>query len=290
MSLVLGTAQLGILYGAVNVTGKPDRNMATEIVRAAWEGGICEFDTAQDYGESEQILGNAFRQLGVADQVKVASKLAKNIDVGDRFAVEQAVLSSIERLGVKKLSGLFLRSKAEFLESAKAWVVQGLTLVDRIGVSIYLPEQVLSAIETAGIRILQIPSNILDRRFERARAFERAEQCGMEVYVRSVFLQGLLLMNPHKLPPHLQFAQSIVERADALARELGVSRQVLALQYVKTAFPNARIIVGAETAEQVQENLAAWKAPVPAGIMERVREVFPNIDDNILDPRKWPKA
>jgi len=53
--LVLGTAQLGLPYGIANQTGQPDQVVATAIIREAWNQGIREFDTAQGYGDSEQV-------------------------------------------------------------------------------------------------------------------------------------------------------------------------------------------------------------------------------------------
>ena len=135
--------------------------------------------------------------------------------------------------------------------------------------------------------MVQIPTNILDRRFERAGVFARVKEQGVEVFVRSVFLQGLLLMDPGDLPAHLEFARPLVERVEALARALGVSRLALTLQYVKTAFPEAHVIVGAETPEQVRKNIEAWNAQAPVGIVKKVREALNDVDDMAIDPRKW---
>ncbi|MBI4135790.1 aldo/keto reductase [Candidatus Uhrbacteria bacterium] len=296
-SLVLGTAQLGIPYGVANKTGQPDQKTATEIVRAAWEGGIREFDTAQEYGESERVLGVAFRELGIADQVKVISKLRKDIDVENVTAVIEAVQGSIARLGVKKLYGLLLH-KEEMLD---VWNTHnpsqppltlrgGVPLVEHIGVSVYSPERALQAIENEGVTIVQIPGNILDRRFERAGVFERAKEYKVELYLRSVFLQGLLLMKAREIPLHMEFARPIVERVGQLAQEFNITKQALALQYVKTALPETHIIIGAETPQQVRDNVVVWNALPPAGIVERVREAFNDVDEKVLDPRQWPRT
>ena len=58
--LVLGTAQLGMDYCIANTTGQPVYDTAKTIVQEAWESGICEFDTAQAYGQSEQVLEQVF--------------------------------------------------------------------------------------------------------------------------------------------------------------------------------------------------------------------------------------
>ena len=79
--LVLGTAQLGMSYGIANSMGQPDQDVANAIVREAWDSGICKFDTAQAYGDSERVLGAALNVLGVVSVAKVISKLDPRLDV-----------------------------------------------------------------------------------------------------------------------------------------------------------------------------------------------------------------
>jgi aryl-alcohol dehydrogenase-like predicted oxidoreductase len=78
--IILGTAQLGMDYGIANRVGQPDQRTATAIIESAWRHGIRHFDTAQAYGASERVLGQALRDLGVSDQAHVASKLSAQLD------------------------------------------------------------------------------------------------------------------------------------------------------------------------------------------------------------------
>ena len=50
---VLGTVQLGINYGITNKTGKPTEKQSIKIIKYAIENNINTFDTANEYGESE---------------------------------------------------------------------------------------------------------------------------------------------------------------------------------------------------------------------------------------------
>ncbi len=289
-SLVLGTAQLGMPYGVANKIGKPNERAAIEIIRAAWEGGIREFDTAQEYGSSEEVLGRAFRVLEIGGKVRVISKLAKDIDLEDGKAVISAVKISIARLGVPKLHALLLH-KEELLDVWKKKIV-GSSLhefVQYLGVSVYSPKRALQALAMDGIDIVQIPVNILDRRFEKAGVFTKAQESGKVIYVRSVFLQGLLLMKPDSMPQHMIFARPVLQQVGALAAELGLSRLELALGYIIKAFPSAKIVVGAETVVQIREIIMAMHREFPADIVERTQKAFMDVHHNILDPRLWPK-
>ena len=60
--ITLGTAQLGLKYGISNKIGKPNLNLIDKILKTATQNNIFSFDTAPDYGNSEEILGNYFNE------------------------------------------------------------------------------------------------------------------------------------------------------------------------------------------------------------------------------------
>ncbi len=53
--LTLGIVQLGMEYGIANKSGKPDMEKALEILQTAINKGINSFDTANAYGNSEEV-------------------------------------------------------------------------------------------------------------------------------------------------------------------------------------------------------------------------------------------
>ena len=61
---MLGTAQFGLdHYGINNRVGKPSVLDVRRIIEYFFQRGGSYFDTGQLYGESEQILGQCFRDL-----------------------------------------------------------------------------------------------------------------------------------------------------------------------------------------------------------------------------------
>ncbi|MFA6003051.1 MAG: aldo/keto reductase [Elusimicrobiota bacterium] len=291
-SLVLGTVQLGVPYGVANKAGQPDQALATEIVRTAWMGGVREFDTAQDYGTSEAVLGEAFVRLGISAQAMVISKIDPGLDHGDRRVMAEALERSLARLGVPRLWGLMIH-KEELLcrwRGGLGKILQGFVAegkISHVGVSVYSPERALEALDLEGVGMIQVPSNILDRRFERNKVFERAAQKNKQVYVRSVFLQGLILMAPDDLSSHMHFAGPVLEKIAALAHELNVTRHELALGYLKAGMPGAKLLVGAETPGQVKENLSAYEKQPPLDIVPLVLKYFDQVEEKILNPTLW---
>lgn len=290
--LVLGTVQLGMDYGVANRQGKPSEDNAQAIVAAAWEGGVRLFDTAQGYGDSEAVLGSVFSRLGIVAEARVVTKLHPAMDLLNAGLVRRSVEASLERLGCSKAYGLMLHRE----EQLELWgqglgnTLRGLVrdgLAERLGVSVYSPDAALAVLRTEGFDMIQVPSNVLDQRFERAGVFAIAEKLGKEVHVRSVFLQGLFFLEPGDLRGNLAHAGPVLRRLRGLAGEAGLSLQQFALAYARVAWPQASILFGAEAPGQVRENLAAFDCEFPADMVRKVRDAFAEVDDVILNPSKW---
>lgn len=289
---VLGTVQLGLPYGVANSTGKPDFHAALAIVRAAWDGGVREFDTAADYGDSEAVLGRALAELGVAGRAEVSSKTPADWDGADFAVLDRSLDASLKRLGLDRLEHLLLHREhlLDRWDQGPGRCLERVVADGRVrhaGVSVYTPEAARRALELDGLDSLQIPSNLLDRRFERAGVERLARDRGKRLFVRSVFLQGLLLLEPSALPPGLAFAGEAVAAAAALADEFGLTRLEAALGFARQAWPGSGVLFGAETPEQVRENLAAFAREVPAELAARARERFPDLPQKLLNPSLW---
>lgn len=290
--LVLGTVQFGLPYGVNNKVGQPDQMAATEIIRTAWDQGIREFDTAQDYGASEDVLGVAFAQLGIATEARVISKINPDIDHNNLRAMSDALDGSLMKLGVPRLDGLMLHQEGllSLWHKGLGDILRGFVAsgkVKRVGVSVYSPGKALEALDIDGMDIVQVPSNILDRRFEKLGIFELASQRKKQIYIRSVFLQGLILMNLEELPSRMSSVKHILEKINALAAEFGLTRQELALGYLKAKIPQAKLIIGVDTAQQVMANVMAWRGDFPERLKTRVIETFDQVDERILNPMLW---
>ncbi len=291
--LVLGTAQLGLPYGITNRTGQPNQLVATAIIREAWENGIQEFDTAQGYGESERILGKSLLQLKLSDQARVITKPHPLLDHLNATTLENAVVESLKDIGVPQIYGLMLH-REEMLTSWHKGLAEILSrlvakgIVQKVGVSVYSPEKAIEAINTDGIDMVQVSTNILDRRLEKAGVFVLARDKKKQIYVRSVFLQGLILMNTGDVPDRLSFAGHALEKIESLANMLRMTRQELALGYIKMALPYAKVVIGVDLPEHVKDNCRVWQRSYPVSLVSCVREFFPEVDEKILNPSLWP--
>jgi aryl-alcohol dehydrogenase-like predicted oxidoreductase len=291
--LVLGTAQLGMPYGIANRTGQPDLETAIAIIRTAWEQGIHEFDTAQVYGISETILGKALSTLGIAKEARIITKLAPKLNPNNVTELQQALEDSMERLQIQSLHGLMLH-REEWMNCLNDGLYSILQQIrekgttHHLGVSLYSPLKAIQVLELELFDMIQIPANVFDRRFEEAGVFQLADKREKQVYIRSIFLQGLLLLSPEELSPQMAFSEPVLRQFDHLCKEHALTRHKASLLYIKAKYPKAKVVIGAETQTQIEQNIAEWNDNIPEGLVQEISQTFLNIDETIIDPNRWP--
>ena len=239
-------------------------------------------------------MGQVFKILGIADEVRVITKLAPDVDHSDRAALNSALEISLNDLDVESLYCLMLH-REDMLDLWEKGLRENLMdivesgRVEYIGVSVYSPEKAVQALNADGISMVQLPTNVLDRRFEKAGIFQLADDAEKIIYVRSIFLQGLLLMLLGDMPEHMRFAAPVLNRLTSLAQDAGLSINKLCIGYIKNAFPHARLVFGAETPAQVRENMKCWDVAWQDEITARIQMEFKDVDQMILNPSLWPK-
>ena len=167
--------------------------------------------------------------------------------------------------------------------------------VDRIGVSIYHPDQLRALLKDPGIGLIQLPFNILDQRWLGADLQAAvAARPDVILHGRSALLQGLLSLNdPARWPCDRTLAKRCIAALASLAKSFGRRSVVdLCFAYARAQSWLAGIVVGAETAAQMAENVELFRAPaLTVEQLAMVAKKMPReIPDNLLDPSQWPKA
>lgn len=292
---ILGTVQLGLPYGIANTTGKPDQSMANAIVAAVWEQDITTFDTAQGYGDSEAVLGQALHACGATNQARVITKLSPDLPMSS-LEIEESLHASRNRLGISAFFCVMLH-REEHLPFLDAHAGAALTeqrtagLLKHIGVSVYTPEKALEALRHPLVDMVQVPASLFDRRFEAAGVFALAHEMGKQVHVRSAFLQGVLLMAPQQLPACLQELSPVLKDFHQICAAEGVRPTLAALLWLQHRYPDAAILFGAETQEQVRDNLdsTAWNSGLSPACIRQLDAILPPQKPELLNPSLWKR-
>ena len=292
MRLGLGAAQFGVPYGATNRTGVPSLSVTSEILRAARRGQVNLIDTAANYGRSEEILG---RLLPESWPVRLVTKTEStgNEPITEAVAarVRETALRSVERLGQRPLHGLLIHRGEEILKPGGERLIRVLRnlkdegTVEKIGASVYDGREIDAILERTRLDIVQLPYNLCDRRLDEGGQITRLKNANVEIHVRSIFLQGLLLASANQVPAHFSRLRPVLRRLGE-AFGCGTIDRVAACLSAAARHPAFdALIVGVTTPKEISVLLQA---------LGRAKEITVESDDfqmddpNILDPRTWP--
>ena len=272
--LVLGTVQFGLQYG-VNSAGRPSQEAVKSILTEAAKGGIATLDTSSAYGNSEEVLGES---IAVPDQFKIVSKYPKGeTPVGEMFN------SSLKRLKVEKLYGYLLHHFEVYKNNPQVWdefvALKESGKVQKIGFSLYTPEELEFILKNGSpFDIIQVPFNIFDKKF--LPLMKELHEKGVEIHVRSTFLQGLFFKDRNALPEKLQPMKKYLLQLDEFSKESGLSISEIALNYnLQNPYIDG-VLIGVDNVEQLQMNLNSVK-DTPIDIEIEVKE------QELLNPVNW---
>ena len=283
--LSLGTATFGYDYGIANQSGKISSLEVKEILLEAAELNISHLDTAPAYGSAQQLIGEFWpedRPLNLTTKVspedcRTASSILKTVQ--DSLVATQ--VTNFWSVLLHEPSVLF----GEDGKEVKAGLLQVLDsgLAARIGISAYSEAEVIRTKEfMPELTVFQIPENVCDRRKYFSGNITAMSQQGDQFFVRSVFLQGLLLMESEDVPKKVRGAEGILIQIHEFCRENSISVLELCLGYAKSIPWASGIVVGVASVEQFRRIAITFQS-VDAQEYGNV----PQLDDWLIDPRNW---
>lgn len=287
--LVLGTVQIGLDYGVSNRAGLMPFEQASDLLRTAYDNGCRTLDTAQAYGVSEKRLG----EIGV-ERFDVISKLAHLPGNCSDFAshVYNSVTAMLARVRVPTFEGVLLHNPRELLSLSSEQVSQVTSgferlkregLVRKYGISVYCPEDLTELSAVFPSDLVQLPCCPLDTRWAQSSIVGKLRASGVEIHVRSVFLQGLMLMTPDEMPAYFAPWRDLFVRWRDWTYDHGMSPLEACLRISLHNPLFDKLVVGAQSRRELEEQLRILEThiddtPVPN---------FGTTDIAILDPSQW---
>ena len=292
--LCLGTAQFGLAYGITNTAGQVSEEAVAQLLGQAGNSGIRWLDTAQAYGNAEEVLG---RCLPKSHKFQLISKLTAQpqhvFKPQDKELWEQAYQVSCQHFGVQCLHSLLLHAPADLRKPGGQYLQDWLLglrergLVQRIGVSIYTAED-LEGVNPELLDLVQLPLSLFDQRLLQDGTLARLRARGTAIHARSLYLQGLLLKPAAEWPGWVSPAVLAHQEAlEALALQRGCRLIDLALSFARDQTDLEVVVLGVCNVQELRELQAAWSATSPWE--ESEWRLWALKDPTILDPRRWPQ-
>jgi voltage-dependent potassium channel beta subunit len=284
-----------------------DVGLAVDCIGAAGEAGVNFFDNAEAYsgGESEKIMGRAFKELGwKRNDYVVSTKIFWGLDdtvnmhnTLNRKYLTQAIDGSLERLGLDFVDLLFChRADPETPIEETVWAMSDIVSSGKAlywGTSEWSADEIRSAWDIADRHHLHKPVmeqpeyNIFNRKKVEKEFSRLYEDIGLGLTTWSPLASGLLTgkyidgvpEGSRAALPGYEWLQGMVTNTERnrrvkdlkeVADKLGCTLSQLAIAWCAHNKNVSTVITGASRVEQVHENMKAL-------------DVIAQIDDEVLE-------
>jgi len=284
--LGLGSAQFA-LDQTVAARGRSPLAEARDILDIAARSQLAVFDVTGHSPMAEAALGEVLPRPNPF-RISISTVRA---DRGPDF-VEQEARAALRRMGVEQADAILVPAASELFgphgmalwDRLKSLKDQGLTR--KIGVSVFASDDPLGVARRFRPDIVQAPASLLDQRLLIDGTLAALTGYGIEVHLRSIFLNGLLFLPPDRAPNHLKAAASRISRARRLIAEGRSDPLQAALGFALSRPEAATVLVGVSSPAELSAVIAAASSPPPDLDWDEMA-----LDDPVaLDPRAWAAA
>jgi len=285
--LGLGAAQFG-LDGGAPARGRSPEAEVREILAIAGRVGVSVLDAGAASLHGEAVLGAVMPRPA---PFRITVKAARG-DRGPDF-VEAEARAALARLGLNRADAIMVQSAGDlFAPYGKAlWdrlkAMRDAGFFAKVGISAYASDDPAGMARRFKPDLIQAPASLLDQRLLVNGALAAVRDLGVEVHLRSIFLNGLLFLPPDRAPSHLSAAAiSRLARARRLIAEGRSDPLQAALGFALSRPEASAVIVGAATAAELSAVVAAAASPPPDLDWDDMA-----LDDpQALDARRWAAA
>lgn len=284
--IALGTVQFGIDYGINSDSGKIHYNEVVKILNYARSIGVNFLDTAPAYGSSQQVLGKTgINNFEVVTKTRKFSQ--KTITSQDTDFLISDFNQSLEVLNTSSVYGLLIHDPSDLLKSGseelfiKLQALKQEGLVSKIGVSIYNFRELEDIMNNFDIDLVQLPLSIFDKRLVGNGMLNKLYKQGVEIHVRSIFLQGLLLMSKKSRPNKFNRWNTLWNTWDEWLKDNNVSALEACIRYAISLSEVSKVLVGIDSKDQLTKIIDSIDN-FPA-----LPDFFFTDDDILLNPSNW---
>ncbi len=294
----LGTVQLGMKYGLGEDCEKPSEETAFALLDKAMEVGVDNLDTANNYGDSEAVIGRWLRKRKAADEsipwivTKIGPLKHGSFDIL-RDDIWKQTENCCKNLGADTIDCLMLHNYEDYSEDRdnvrkvfEELKQQGLYRYNAI--SAYSRHD-YGVLADSGFDATQIPLNVFDWSQIEGGGMQKLEKSGMMVFIRSVYLQGLVFKTPETLDPRMDFCLPYVEKYQNFCQEFELSPAVLALSFVLSVPGVTTTVLGCDNIAQLEANAQMINETISLTDeqMDALHQAFRNIDPKVINPGVW---
>lgn len=288
MDLVIGTAQVQGGYGVKDRGQSIGVRELERILDFCRLNSITQIDTSPGYGDAEKKLGyNALHSFDLYTKVSVPLTDAYHVM---HSKIRMSIHRSVVDLNVQKIEGVAIHNFEMLTNDMRNMALKALDDLrselgfQKIGVSIYTTEVLEKNNNLKLVDYVQAPLSFVDQRFLSQKFQNILRDNDISFHARSIFLQGLLLMDVDEQVALFPKFYKIWHRLDSFVQEFGYSKLSLCFNFLNHCQNIEKVVVGVKSLDQLAS------IHLVKDIM--VQPIFsaPVFDDNLLLPFNWKHA
>ena len=283
-------------YGIANILGQPSMDSIVAIIHTTLKNGITYFDTASSYGKSEELLGKAFNSYPTKKNISILTKLPTDYVYHSLQSLEDVVSLSLSKLQLKTLWCLYTHRESNIPDwdsfGYSINILKKKGLLKHTGVSVYTVDEAIRYADNCNVDVIQIPTNVIDRRFLDSGFFQKAKTAGKKVFIRSIYLQGLLFLTMGDLKKkNMVWAWKYFDHLNKFLFQNNLNLKQFAIKGVLQKFPETVLVIGVESPQQLKDNISLFNSPdLNPDIIDQWWTGLSVIPDRLLNPSFWNKV
>lgn len=287
--LILGAAQFSGAYGFDKARYNLTKKEIKKIFICMKNNGIGFLDTSLEYnGVSKKIRLYKTKKLKFITKIKFRNDdLTKKNEKQIKDIIYRRLLFSKKEINIKYFHSLLIHN-FELLEPNNQKKLFNVLLnlkknkeLSKIGFSIYDFKKLKFTLKKFRPDIIQCPYNIFDRRLNDIKLKKIIKEKKISVHVRSIFLQGLLLLDPANLPKKfLKWKNKFTEWHD-WSKKKEIKKIDAIFSFLKDNKDIDKVIFGVQDLKQLKEilDLKIKKIKIPNCLESK--------DKNLISPNLW---
>jgi aryl-alcohol dehydrogenase-like predicted oxidoreductase len=275
------------LEGVHSPRGRSPEAEVGEILAVAARSGLRVLDTSSSANYTEAVIGSHLPKPCRFRMMVKASRLDRGPD-----HVEAEARTALRRLGLQRADAIIVQMAGELFgaHGMDSWnrllAMRDEGLFQFVGVSALASDDPLGLVKRFKPDIVQAPASLLDQRLLLDGTLATLAEWGVEVQLRSIFLQGLLFLPPDRVPGEFKLAASRLSRVRRMIAEGRSDPLQAALGFALSREEASAVIVGVTSAAELQAVGAAAMSPPP----ELDWDNMALEDPSALDGRGWAAA
>ncbi len=261
--LALGASQFRFEGAATHPRARTPQAEIAEIIAVGARSGVAILDAAVPFDSGEAIIGAApnLHSYRLLVRAARADKGPEHVEAEARASLARLGVARAEAIIVQNAGELFGRCGPDLWDKLLDLKEQG--LFEKIGVVALASDDPLGIAKRFHPDIIQAPASLLDQRLLASRTLAAVADMGVEVHLRSIFLQGLLFLPPDRMPAPLKGAASSLSRVRRMIAEGRSDPMQAALGFALSRPEASAVIVNVTSAQELNAMIAAAASPPP---------------------------